>query len=291
MPDFTLPHEFDLSDHFDHRTLTRAIALQPEQAVLSMQVHGEELQTRLRGIGSQVFEQDIRFRVDPRTGLKLRGACTCPVGSNCEHVAAALMAFEAKQLRARRPGASPPDAEAAAEPVSQGLPRAVEHWLGELADVARPVAPRAAPGPSPRALMYVLVAEESRLVLRMQQGSLRRSGEVGSFRPHGPSVADMMRTLPAYVSTEDEALFAALLPFTVNRTAGDLELRGPSAANAVRQLLDSGRAWLGAAEGPLLPVPPGPPARWSDAAQAVRLQWRADEAGQWGPGLGNRAGR
>ena len=104
MSHFSLPADFDLSDHFDHPTLMRAIGLKPDHALLSQHEDGDRLHTRLRGNGSEVYEQTISFFIDPRTGLHLRGLCTCAVGFNCMHVGAALMAHEAGLARARRLG-------------------------------------------------------------------------------------------------------------------------------------------------------------------------------------------
>lgn len=248
MPDFSLPSEFDLSDHFDHATLMRAIGLKPEHALLSQHEDSERLHTRLRGSGTEIYEQTISFFIDPRTGLHLRGLCTCPVGFNCKHVAAALMAHEAGLARARRLGstdfegaavddlaiasfasaglpslarASRPEAAEDARAVlgSNALPHALETWLGSLegASAGREAGDRAmtsglASAAPTKRLMYVLCSAEARLMLKLHLGSARRSGEISRHHPHAPSVADMLRTKPSYVGSADEALLAALLP-------------------------------------------------------------------------------
>ena len=51
MIEFSLPPDFDFGQQFDRVTLTRAMALNPEQAVLSMHTHGSTLLTRMQGIG------------------------------------------------------------------------------------------------------------------------------------------------------------------------------------------------------------------------------------------------
>ncbi len=116
MTDFKLPEEFDLGEHFDHRTLTRAMDLKPQRAVLSMQVEGERLVTRVQGSGPSAYAQSIRFEQDRRLGLRLQGQCTCPDGGNCKHVAAALMAYEAQQIRIRK---GLPETPGVAAPVSR----------------------------------------------------------------------------------------------------------------------------------------------------------------------------
>ncbi len=320
MPEFSLPADFDLSDHFDHPTLMRAIGMKPEQALLSEHEDTGRLHTRLRGSGTEVYEQTISFFVDPKTGLHLRGLCTCPVGFNCKHVAAALMAHEAALARARRLGAGQTDGGGAESPAvasfaSAGLPavarsgrsgasgevrttsaqtvlpHALETWLGSLGSAgagidARMTGERIAASESTGAasnkrLMYVLCSAEARLSLKLHLGSARRSGEISRHHPHAPSVADMLRTKPSYVGAPDEALLAALLPFTLNRVGGLVPLRGRTAAAALQQLVRGGACWFVGPEDALPDTPPGPPLTWVDEPLDLRLRWRTDEQGHW----------
>ena len=321
MSEFSLPTDFDLSDHFDHATLMRAIGLRPEQALLSQHEDSDHLYTRLRGSGTAVYEQTISFFIDPRTGLHLRGLCTCPIGFNCKHVAAALMAHEAAWVRARRLGTNGADigtgagvnangaalaitrASRPAEPLSRspgegvpphafadaaGLPQALETWLDKARQAFVPS--RSADDPMPfdlprvaptKRLMYVLGSEDSRLMLKLHLGSTRRGGEISRHHPHAPSVADILRTRPSYVGAEDEFLLAALLPFTLNRLGAQVPLAGPTAAAALQQLVRAGACWFVGTPDALPDTPPGPPLTWLDEPLSLRLQWHADESGQW----------
>jgi hypothetical protein len=113
MSSFSLPEDFDLGEHFDHRTLIRAMELKPQQAVAALQVDGPRLVSRVQGTGPTAYQQQIQWVEDRRLGPKLEGRCSCPAGHNCQHVAAALMAFEAQQIRIKkglpeRPGIATP---------------------------------------------------------------------------------------------------------------------------------------------------------------------------------------
>ncbi len=312
MSEFSLPTDFDLSDHFDHATLMQAIGLKPEQALLSEHEDGDHLHTRLRGTGTAVYEQTISFFVDPRTGLHLRGLCTCPIGFNCKHVAAALMAHEAALVRARRlgtqgaevavgastamPHVSRPAATSTRPPVAAphtyadavGLPQTLENWLDKAKQAFVPTRsdeepvstelPRVSPT---KRLMYVLGSEDSRLMLKLHLGSTRRDGEISRHHPHAPSVADILRTRPSYVGVEDEFLLAALLPFTLNRLAGPVPLVGRTAAATLQQLVSARTCWFVGSPDLMPETPPGPPLSWSDEALPLHLQWHADSNGQW----------
>jgi hypothetical protein len=101
MTEFSLPPDFDFGQQFDRVTLSRAMALGPEQALLSVHVHGKSLLTRVQGTPLHAFDQRIELPVD-RLGLRVQGHCNCSVGLNCMHVAAALMAFEAQEIRRKK---------------------------------------------------------------------------------------------------------------------------------------------------------------------------------------------
>lgn len=318
---FSLPAEFDLSDHFDHPTLMRAIGLKPEQALLAEHEDGDRLHTRLRGSGTAIYEQTISFFVDPRTGLHLRGLCTCPMGYNCKHVAAALMAHEAGLARARRlglgngdrrvaslsrasvgqpaasaaqsPSASTrttvlPDETPTAQPSPGALPRAVEAWLGDVVGVfgaepaAVPIAEsRPAVTPPAKRLMYVLCRSRSLLTLKLLLGSTRRSGEISRHTPHTPSAADMLRGQPSYVGPVDELLLAALLPMSLNRFGAHVPIYGRTAAATLQQVVRAGMSWFVDDEAALPDTPPGAPLTWIDEPLALRLRWHCDEHGLW----------
>ena len=107
MTEFSIPPDFDFGQQFDRMTLSRAMAMNPEQALLSLHIHGKTLLTRMQGTGLSAYDQRTEMLID-RLGLRVQGHCTCSVGLNCQHVAAALMAFEAQEIRRRKnPQAAP----------------------------------------------------------------------------------------------------------------------------------------------------------------------------------------
>jgi superfamily II DNA or RNA helicase len=309
MPDFSIPADFDFGQQFDFPTLQRAMALEPERAVLSMHVEGPVLHARLHGSGVAAYEQNIELPVDRRLGLRVQGHCTCPVGFNCKHVAAALMAFEAHQIRrqknpaaaadpritvgvAPRAPAAPLPAPPPPRPTAPELPGPLLAWLGELAQLpalpeaadATAVAEAAPPAetkPPVKQLMYVLCAQGTQLQLRIHLGSLRRNGEVGSHHAHSPSVADMLRNQPAYLTEPDLVALAALLPLALQTVTSHIVIAGRHAGAALRALVATGRVWLLRHAGDMLPMPAGPPARWLDEPLPLTLQWQADTMGQW----------
>ena len=308
MTAFSIPSEFDFGQQFDRLTLQRAMALEPERAVLAMHVDGRQLVTRMHGSGAATYDQRIELPIDRRLGLRVQGHCSCPVGFNCKHVAAALMAFEAHQIRLEKNRAAAladprltagaqtaqtaPPAVRTLRPVVPDLPGALVSWLADMPQApaqldatAPPAASAEATRPAHRQLMYVLSAQGTQLQLRIHIGSLRRTGELGSHHMHTSSVADMLRNQPSYLTEADLAVLAALLPLALQATgtpiATHIVMSGRYALAALRAALGSGRAWLLADGAAALPTPPGPAARWLDAPEPATLQWQADTAGQW----------
>ena len=69
--------------------------------------YGYDLVARVRGSDFDPYEQDITIFVGDDSGawedIEIEGACTCPVGFNCKHVAAVLFAVEKKISPAHNP--------------------------------------------------------------------------------------------------------------------------------------------------------------------------------------------
>jgi superfamily II DNA or RNA helicase len=292
MSEFFIPAEFDFGQQFDRVTLTRAMALEPERALLSMQIDGPTLLTRLRGSGTSAYEQRIQLPVDRHLGLRVRGHCSCPLGLNCKHVAAALMAFEAYEIRRRRnPAAAAPPAGAApapsapaspAAPAAQALPYALQLWLTELDEdvmpqIAAPAATGAAAAPT-QTLMYVLASQGTQLHLRLVLANLRKGGELGSQRQNTGAPVDLLRHRPSYLVDADIPLLAALMALPPLTAPTHLLMRGPRALAILRALVATERLWLQ----PAANAPPGTPdgqVRWLDAEVVLNLHWQADAAG------------
>lgn len=91
----------------------------------------------VEGSGRRVYEQDIGL-VRGRDGTlrEIEGTCTCPVGWNCKHVAAVLLAARTEVVTLS--AAAPP-----ARTQAPTLPGAVDVWLQRLAEAAAvPARPR-----------------------------------------------------------------------------------------------------------------------------------------------------
>ncbi len=84
----------DVAEAVGPTTTERGRRYARDGAVLFSEWHAGALQLRavVRGGEGQIYSTIVRFEPDPRGGLELvDGACSCPVGVMCKHVAAAAL--------------------------------------------------------------------------------------------------------------------------------------------------------------------------------------------------------
>ncbi|WP_434625954.1 SNF2-related protein [Azospirillum sp. B2RO_4] len=183
----------------------------------------------VRGSGRALYGQDIIVQIADGVLKLVDGECDCPVGYNCKHVAAALLAWAERTATAGRPperptsprlGATlPPPAAAAAQdqpaPAEHGLSAPVKELLSRLSAAAqRETANRYAESVRKR-LLYVLRLDdtpsgERRLLLRILSVTLRKDGQFANDdRAYD---AYQFRTLSSakFVTPADHALLNAV---------------------------------------------------------------------------------
>ena len=90
-----------------------------EQGLVQIQSHGESrIDSTCRGSGGNVYRQRIIITARPSGQCHVRGNCSCPVGENCKHCAAALYTLASSYGRGAASG--------------EQLPHHLQHWLQGL---------------------------------------------------------------------------------------------------------------------------------------------------------------
>lgn len=74
-------------------------------------IEGQILKARCRGSEEHDYRQSIRLQPRSNAPWEVHGLCSCPVGYNCKHVVAALLALEDAHRRGIAPRASEPEVE------------------------------------------------------------------------------------------------------------------------------------------------------------------------------------
>jgi superfamily II DNA or RNA helicase len=210
------------------------------------------LTAEVRGAAARPYRQTIVLHRDKKQAWQVIGRCTCPVGRNCKHVAAALLAhLETARVHVPPPRAAalqsaqfrlaaPPDASAPAN----GLEPELAAWLRGLE------ADAAAEGEDDRSrsvqrLFYVLTPQvpagrrAPALGVGLVAGDIRADGSAAPTLSR-PRLDTLLHPVsqPPYVRPADRAILGQLhtLP---------LDGSGVDASAVLRQILDTGRARLG----------------------------------------------
>lgn len=253
-----------LADHFDSSTLQRAqdyvdrglvmkVGIEPSGAVMSRVLNG-------RG---QIYNQHIALHGDT-----VFGACSCPMGHNCKHVAAALIHLAAIQSK---------------NVVSLSAP--VEAWLARVRQnvaVAVPEPHQSAEYPDniKDRILYVVERINVQLRVEIYKGRMAAAGDTlnKSMRRYDVLTALRGNALPAFIRPIDFELIRALAQakiwdarysysYGLGSALPDFLLpKGAQTISLIRQLGQTGR----------LLYDPAPEAclTWSEHRPAVRLEWR-----------------
>lgn len=256
--------EHDLHQYFSDAWLARGRELARQERVLDLDCSADKryFLARVQGSRTQPYQVTIRVNHSPK-GWYPVGHCGCPVGYNCKHVAAVLIA-----------------ALAGNECVVEGVPTGLEHWLQRLGVAARTHDPDAqfAPEVQDRLLYVIEPLADGRLVARLMKARLLQKGGYGAAKPWTGFKSLYNPNPPQFVSPADWD--AVELLRTLERTldaAPSFYLSGHRGALALREVLLTGRAFWQSADTPPLRyqgVRPATPV-WVDAAdgdQRLTLQ-------------------
>ena len=224
---------------------------------------GMVIEAATKGSASRPYQQHVVLRQLTGVPLEIRGTCTCPVGFNCKHVAAAVIAGRRTQrLQVKeQSAASVENASSASAKADPPLPFELNHWLTQLDRVAwinsgQSTAQR-------QQLIYVLSGAQSirsvqSLEIRPFTAMVRKDGQLGA----GRSLTQDRWTgskMPDWAEPADHII--------LNRLAQRRSF-SPSPEDAppdtLRRILDTGRARWANVKGPELTEGP---------ARAGRLHW------------------
>ncbi len=202
---------------FSDQIYDEALEYLKKGAVQSAEVvDGKRISALVSDAAKKNYRQTISLNFAKNGSLRsIQGLCTCPVGYNCKHVAAALLAA-ADEIEP--PGAT---AEAAASPAAAPAPSALsdpelEGWLAHIRSVdaqetstEEEVLPRL----KERIFYVVGLDRKQRVTVTPMKGNLKRNGEVGAgARSYGFGNLDQKEP-PSFVAPADVSIFRMLQAF------------------------------------------------------------------------------
>ena len=249
---------------------------------------GSAVESDAQGTARRPYHQSISVRPGRGGGLDLRGLCTCPVGRNCKHVAAALLA-------ARRQNRMAPPVSLAAAPVASpvrpappaappSLPYEIVAWLDSLHGAAQADSEDYPPEIRQR-ILYVLTPDTdprgvARLTIAAHCATLRKDGSLGQNiqrMAFGGNWTTNQRARA--IRPSDRVPLARLAQRRDGATSASPEDDPP---DTLRRVLATGRARFETPQG--APLAEGPP-------RPGRLVWRMREDGSQVPAIEFDAGR
>jgi superfamily II DNA or RNA helicase len=230
----------DIQTAIPSGTLSRGYGYQRQGRVQGLRFleDGEVLTGRVRGSQPRPYEQQIQIVADG-DHVEILGSCTCPVGFNCKHVAAVLLA-----------GMANPEGRKLARP--DGLDPILAHWLHELGEAFAPAPTNDYPPEIRQRLIYVLQLDgkgRSRPSLSLVLFSVRllKDGRL-SASPTRYKAENVMNAQPAtFLRPNDRDILHRLCR---DRGAGFVggyihSLHGEAGRSLLESILATGRChWL-----------------------------------------------
>jgi len=241
----------DLDRNLPAEFVQRGVRYAREGRVTAIRATPEQGRYEAYVAGSEARPYRVEVQVLPGSGgSRIYGRCTCPVGVNCKHVAALLMAVS--------DDADSPDADEGAAPWGLAtalvrpetrraspppLPNEWVLWLEEAAEAMAPVEPVETPVNGQRVL-YVLDLTSSYqrpgLRVRLVTVRSRKTGGYGSPQPWR-NVRNAVNDPPRFVRPEDVRLVRRMLVDANMPFEAEFVLRGEAGAEILPALLATGR--------------------------------------------------
>jgi len=208
-------------------------------AVLGLRWQGHRLSGKVKGSARLPYETVVQF-YESQEGLWVESECTCPVGFDCKHAAALLLAGLEKM-----PGPTPiPGARPMAAPrVRPELISWLETFRAKRAAV--PSAKKAAARPT-QALAYILVWVDyrQRHEVQIYKTGLSKDGTLGARGEPWDNVEAALVKPPKFVTADDLILLRGLWLGRAREDYGAFTLQGTNGADALPKLVASGRFFI-----------------------------------------------
>jgi superfamily II DNA or RNA helicase len=240
--------EGDLRRIFPPGTLTAGRSYEQRGRVQDLEItaRGAIITATTQGTRPDPYAQSLKVSHSPTNGIKIAGACSCPMGRGCTHLAAVLIAAQRKEMHIPRHQESLlPLLPKTPDP----LPAQIQTWLADFdKDEEEPTEDY--PPTIRTRVFYVLDAAPNAtgvpaLRIDPMTVTLLKNGTPGTIKRYAPH---QIQTPAKYIRPSDRIILTRL-----SRRTG---YYGPQAdddpLDTLRRILATGRARWGTAEGQTL---------------------------------------
>ena len=242
--------EDDIRRIFSPATLSAGRSYEQRGRVQSLEIEerGALITATTQGTRPDPYVQSLKVSRSPNQGIRIAGACSCPVGRGCKHLAAVLIATQRREIRVPRHQEAL-SARASKVPPPAVLPTQIQTWLADFdRDDEEPTEDY--PASLRTRVFYVLDAAPNAtgvpsLRIDPMTVTLRKDNSPGTIKRYAPH---QIRTPAKYIRPSDLVILTRL-----SRLGG---YAGPQAdddpLDTLHRILGTGRARWGSAEGPAL---------------------------------------
>jgi len=221
---------------------------------------------RVTGTASNPYRVDVALHRGSR-GTDIFGACSCPMGVNCKHVAAVL--YSALDEAGLEEAPAPQIDRSPPEPAQPALPIELEGWVKSLERAGRPETPRDTYAPAVlQRLLYVVgmpkYAHPPKLHVHLVLARRLKAGGYSSSSAYH-NIRQALTRPPAFILDADQRILRLLLVEADAYADADFVLEGEAGSRVLAALLATGRChWLDL-DTPVLRAAPARPghAVWS----------------------------
>ena len=283
--------ENDILLHVGPRALEAGRVYQGQKRVQEFDQTGCAIAAKVQGNERRPYVQDITFRRSAEGRTSFSSACSCPVGQNCKHVAAALLEGLA---RAQTPfarheafglsRAAAPVSSTRPTPPAQELPPDLVMWLNSL-ETAKAGDTEDYAKTQPQRIVYVLAPEANRqgvarLELKVMTTRLLKDGALSQNAHNFEPRTALNSSSPAkYLRPSDFRIFRKIMMARGGNGyySSNPPLMSDDGYDLLQDILATGRArWLEVIGIALSPGPPRAGKISWDAAKGDELQLRLD---------------
>jgi hypothetical protein len=228
---------FKAGEEYQLDSMVRDVVADPGIGQIRASVHGSR---------ARPYRQTIRVLPNGRSGVRIEGSCTCPVGVNCKHVVAALLEYLELDEPYESVGVPAPTARPPATPATppDDLPTGITIWLQTL-QAAQEQETEAYPRSVRRRLIYMLRQERSSDTAGIGLTAVELQNN-GAFRPcHTQyNAAQLLHAPPRFLRPSDRDILWRIVGFS--------EHVADAGAALLRAIIATGRGRWAKEDGPIL---------------------------------------
>jgi superfamily II DNA or RNA helicase len=241
--------EADIRRIFSPGTLTAGRSYEQRGRVQDLEIadRGAIITATTQGTQPDPYIQSLKVSHSPANGIRIAGACSCPVGRGCKHLAAVLIAAQRKESLVPRQDSLFPQSSKPAAPAA--LPAQIQSWLADF-DRDDEELTEDYPDSIRTRVFYVLdIAPQASGVPQLRIDpmtvALRRDNSPGTIKRYAPH---QIQNAAKYLRPSDLIILTRLY----RRTSYNGPQADDDPVDTLRRILGTGRARWGNAEGPTL---------------------------------------